>query len=160
MQHRLVDSIDSTSPRCSIWTAVLNKNLNRAFVLFELTATNEISLLDPYESTLGKCCVDPLRPPRFSGPIRVFDQAVMDCIERQFEAVRNAELVKDVVQVILYGLLAYEELFADFFVVKALSDELNDFHLAVAEEWLIAPRTGFGRCRKGIEHFGGRVAIE
>jgi len=66
MQHRLVDSIDSTSPKCSIWTAVLNKNLNRAFVLFELTATNEISLLDPYESTLGKCCVDPLRPPLLS----------------------------------------------------------------------------------------------
>src|SRR6202049_2178735 len=65
-QHRLVDSIDSTSPKCSIWTAVLNQDLNRAFVLFELTATNEISLLDPYERTLGKCCVDPLRPPRLS----------------------------------------------------------------------------------------------
>src|SRR6202049_4655990 len=93
-------------------------------------------------------------------PIRLFDHAVMDCIERQFEAVRNAELVKDVVQVILYGLLANEEFFADFFVVKALSDELNDFHFAVAEEWLITTRTGFGRCRKGIEHLGGRVAIE
>ena len=34
----------------------------------------------------------------------------MDCIESQFEAVGNAELVKDVVQVILYGLLADEEL--------------------------------------------------
>jgi hypothetical protein len=35
--------------------------------LFELTPANEISLLDPYERTLGKCCVDPLRPPDFSG---------------------------------------------------------------------------------------------
>jgi hypothetical protein len=47
--------------------AVLNQNLNRAFVLFELTPTNEISLLDPYEWTLGKCCNDPLRPPDLSG---------------------------------------------------------------------------------------------
>jgi hypothetical protein len=28
---------------------------------------SEISLLDPYERTLGKCCNDPLRPPRFLG---------------------------------------------------------------------------------------------
>ena len=46
--------------------AVLNQNLNRAFVLFELTPANEISLLDPYERTLGKCCIDPLRPPLLS----------------------------------------------------------------------------------------------
>jgi hypothetical protein len=32
-------------------------------------AANEISLLDPYERTLGKCCNDPLRPPDFSGTI-------------------------------------------------------------------------------------------
>jgi hypothetical protein len=29
---------------------------------------NEISLLDTYERILGKCCIDPLRPPRLSGP--------------------------------------------------------------------------------------------
>ena len=65
MQHHLVDSIDSTSPWCSIRTAGLHQNLNRAFVLFELKPANEISLLDPYEWTLAKCCVDPLRPPGF-----------------------------------------------------------------------------------------------
>src|ERR1035437_2809337 len=84
----------------------------------------------------------------------------MDCVERQFEAVGDTELVKDVVQVILYGLLADEELFADFLVVKALSDLLNDFHLAVAEERLFTTRTGFGRCRKGIDDLGGHVAIQ
>ena len=84
----------------------------------------------------------------------------MDCIESQFEAVGHAELVKDAVQVILYGLLANEELFPDFFVVKALSDQLNDFHLAVGEERLSATRTGFGRSRKGLDHLGGHVAIE
>jgi hypothetical protein len=43
----------------------------------------------------------------------------MDCIEHHFEAVGNADLVKDVAQVIFYGVLADEELFADFFVMKA-----------------------------------------
>jgi hypothetical protein len=47
--------------------AVLNQNLNRAFVLSELTPANEISFLDFYKKTLSKCCNDPLRPPRFSG---------------------------------------------------------------------------------------------
>ena len=46
--------------------AVLNQNLNRAFVLFELTPANEISLLDSYKKTLSKCCNDPLRPPLLS----------------------------------------------------------------------------------------------
>ena len=55
-------------------------------------------------------------------PTRFVDQAVMDCVERQFEAVGDTELVKDVVQMILYGLLADEELYADFLVVKALCD--------------------------------------
>jgi len=84
----------------------------------------------------------------------------MDCIEHHFEAVGDTDLVKDVAQVIFYGVLADEELFADFFVLKALSDKLNDFRLAVAEEPFFTTRTGFGRCRKGIDHLGGHVAIE
>jgi hypothetical protein len=47
--------------------AVLNQNLNRAFVLSELAPANEISFLDSYKKTLSKCCNDPLRPPRLSG---------------------------------------------------------------------------------------------
>jgi len=46
--------------------AVLNQNLNRAFVLFELAPTNEFSFLDSYKQTLSKCCFDPLRPPLLS----------------------------------------------------------------------------------------------
>src|ERR1039457_4667749 len=84
----------------------------------------------------------------------------MDCVECQFEAVGDAELVKDVVQVILYGLLTDDEPFADFFVLKALGDELNDFYLAIAEERFFVTRTGFGRCRKGIDDLGGHAAIE
>ena len=51
----------------------------------------------------------------------------MDSIEHQFEAVGDAELVKNVVKVILYGIVADEELLADSFVLKALSDELDNF---------------------------------
>ena len=37
-------------------------------------------------------------------------------------------------------------------------NELNDFHLTVAEEPLFATDTGFGRARKGINHLGGHAA--
>src|ERR1700730_14476049 len=84
----------------------------------------------------------------------------MNCVERQFEAVGNAELVKDVMEVILYGLLANKELFADFLVLKALSDELDDFHLTVAEKRFFTTRTGFGGRRKDTDHLSGHVAIE
>jgi hypothetical protein len=46
---------------------VFNQNLNRALVLFELTPANKISFLDSYKKTLSNCCIDLLRPPRFSG---------------------------------------------------------------------------------------------
>jgi hypothetical protein len=38
-------------------------------VPFESTLANEITLVDSYKKTSSKCCNDPLRPPRFSGPI-------------------------------------------------------------------------------------------
>src|ERR1035437_5079741 len=93
-------------------------------------------------------------------PTRFVDQAVMDSIEHQFEAVGDAELVKNVVKVILYGIVADEELFADSFVLKALSDELDNFQFAIAEKRLFFTRIGFGRCRKGIDDLGGHAAIE
>ena len=52
---------------------------------------------------------------------------MVDGVEGQFEAVGNAELVEDIVEVILYGLLADEELFADFAIAEALRDELRRF---------------------------------
>ena len=39
-------------------------------------------------------------------------------------------------QVIFYGVLADEELFCVYFVLKALSDMLNDLHLVAGEERL------------------------
>jgi hypothetical protein len=82
---------------------------------------------------------------------------MMDCIERQFEAVGDAELVKNVVEVILYGLLADQKSYTAFLVVEALDDELDDFLLAVADERLSA--SGFG-CGEGLDHFGGPAVIE
>jgi len=45
---------------------VLNQNLNRAFVSFELTPAIENSVLDSYKRILSKCCIDRLRPPGLS----------------------------------------------------------------------------------------------
>jgi hypothetical protein len=39
----------------------------QGFAMFELRPTNEISLVDSCKETLSKCCIDPLRPPDFSG---------------------------------------------------------------------------------------------
>ena len=68
----------------------------------------------------------------------------MKGVERQLQAIGDSQLVENVVQMILYGLLADEELLADFLVAEALRDELNDFLLAVAEQRLFAARAGFG----------------
>ena len=87
------------------------------------------------------------------------DPAVMDCIERQFETVGDAEFVKNVVKVILYGLLADEELYTDFVVAKALGYELDDFLLAVADDRLSPTRVGVGG-REGVDHLGRHAVIK
>jgi hypothetical protein len=61
---------------------------------------------------------------------------MMDCVEREFEAVRDSELVKNVMQMVLYGLLADEEFFTNFFVAEALGDMLDYFLFAVGEKRL------------------------
>ena len=76
------------------------------------------------------------------GDLGVIDQAVMDGVKSEFQAIGNAKFVKDVVEVIFYGLLGDEELFADFFVAEALGDQLNDLFFAVAEKRFFAARTG------------------
>ena len=65
----------------------------------------------------------------------------MNRVEGKFQAVGDAELIENIVQVILHGLLADEKLFADFPVAKALRDELHDLFFTVAQQRLIAPRT-------------------
>ena len=88
------------------------------------------------------------------------DQAVVDGVEGEFEAVGDAKLVEDVVQVVFYGLLADEKFFADFLVAETLGDELDDFFFAVAEQRLFAARAGLGGFRERLHDFGGHAVIE
>ena len=81
-------------------------------------------------------------------------------VQGEFEAVGDAELVEDVVEVILHRLLADEELFANFLVAEALGDKLDDFFFAVAQEGLFAARAGIGRFGKGLHDFGGHAIVE
>src|ERR1700674_5301263 len=72
--------------------------------------------------------------------LRLIDQPVVNGVQRQLEAVRHAEFVEDVVQMVFDRLLRDEKLFADFLVAKALRDELHNFLLTVAEQRLFADR--------------------
>jgi hypothetical protein len=92
--------------------------------------------------------------------LRLVDQSVMYRIQREFEAVGDAEFVEDVVEVVLDGLFGDEKFFADFFVAEALGDELDDFFFAVAEQGLFATRAGFAGLREGLHDFGGHAIVE
>ena len=53
----------------------------------------------------GKRCTNP-QTIRFVPLSGLIDQPVVNSVERKFEAVGNAQLVKNIVQVILHGLFA------------------------------------------------------
>jgi hypothetical protein len=72
----------------------------------------------------------------------VINKPVVNGIKSQLQAIGNAQLVKDIMQVIFDGLLGNEELFADFLVAEALRHQLHNFFFAVAEKRLFAARTG------------------
>src|SRR6266481_7426764 len=92
--------------------------------------------------------------------LRLVDQSVVDGVQREFEAVGDAELVENVVEMILDGLLGDEKFFADFFVAESLGDELHDFFFAVAEQGFFAARPGFGGLRKRFHDLRGHAVIE
>jgi hypothetical protein len=92
--------------------------------------------------------------------LRLVDQSVMYRIQREFEAVGDAEFVEDVVQMVFDGLLGDEKFLADFLVAEALGDELDDFFFAVAEQGLFAARAGFAGLRKRFHDFGGHAIVE
>ena len=54
-------------------------------------------------------------------------QTLVDGVERQFQTVGNAQLVEDVVQVVLYRLLTDEHLLGHFLVLVTLGDQRHDF---------------------------------
>src|SRR5216684_1642152 len=81
-------------------------------------------------------------------------------VQRQFEAVGDAEFIEDVVQMVLDGLLGDEKFFTDFLVAEALRDELNNFFFAVAKQRFFATRPGFAGLRERLHDFGGHAVVE
>ena len=81
---------------------------------------------------------------RFFAESGLINQAMVNGVQREFEAVRNAELIENVVKMIFYGLLTDEKFFADFLVTISLRDQLYNFLFTIAEQRLLAPRTTVG----------------
>src|SRR5271165_2721759 len=92
--------------------------------------------------------------------LRLVDQAMMDRVEGQLQAVGNSQLVEDVVQVVLYGLLRDEELLADFLIAKTLRHQLHDFLFTIREEWLLSTRSRLRRLRESFHNLGGHAIVE
>src|SRR5262249_11891950 len=86
-------------------------------------------------------------------------QVMVHGVQSEFKPVGEAELVEDVTQMVLYGLLANKEFFTNFFVAEALGDMLDYFHFAVAEKRLFAGPPGFrrGEC---LHDLGGHVVVQ
>jgi hypothetical protein len=92
--------------------------------------------------------------------LRLVYKPVVNRVQRELEAVGDAEFIEDVVEMVLDGLLGDEKFFADLFVAEALGDELDDFLFAVAEQRLFAARAGFAGLREGFHDFGGHTIVE
>src|SRR6185312_5183265 len=74
------------------------------------------------------------RPPRPSHPgLRVVVQFVVDGVKRQFQPVGNAELIENIVQMILDRLLADEQTLGHVFVLETLRDQSHNFALPRAQ---------------------------
>src|SRR5208282_5677588 len=94
------------------------------------------------------------------GGLGLIDEAVVNGVEGELETVGHAELIENVVEVILYGLFADEELFANLAIAKALRDQLDDFLLAVAQERLFTALTGFSGFLEGVDDLGSHAIVE
>src|SRR6267142_2573083 len=92
--------------------------------------------------------------------LRLVDQSMVDGVQREFEAVGDAELVENIVEMVLDGLFGDEKFFADFLVAESLGDELHNFFFAVAEQRLFAARPGFRGLRKRLHDLGGHAIVE
>src|SRR6266478_3584231 len=68
--------------RAPISKAVLNQNLNRAVFSFNQRSRMNLAFETPADTSSAECCVDPLRPPRFSGleDLPVSELAVLSSI--------------------------------------------------------------------------------
>src|ERR1700730_15569658 len=61
---------------------------------------------------------------------------------------------------ILHGLLADEQLFADFLVAEPLTDQLDDLVFAMAEEGFFTARAGLRGFGEGLHDLGGHAVVE
>src|SRR5450755_285143 len=68
----------------------------------------------------------------------VVDKPVVDGVQRELQAIRDAQLVEDVVQVIFYRLLGNKKFLADFLVAEALRHQLDNLFFAIAQQRLFA----------------------
>ena len=57
----------------------------------------------------------------------------MNGVERQFQTVRNTQLVKDVVQMVFHRLLTDKHPLGHFLVLEPLRDQHDDLFLALAQ---------------------------
>jgi len=57
----------------------------------------------------------------------------VDGVKREFQAVGDAQLIEDVVQMVLHRLLADKHLLGHFFVLETLRHQGDDFAFALAE---------------------------
>ena len=88
------------------------------------------------------------------------NQAVMDRVQSQFQAVGHTELVEDVVEMVLHRLFGNEELFANLLVAETLGHELHDFLFAVAKKRLFTTRPGLGRLGESLHDFSRHTIVE
>src|ERR1700735_464462 len=65
--------------------------------------------------------------------LSLINQPVVNRVERQFQAIRNAQLVENIVQVVLHRLLADEQFLADLAIAETLRHQLYDFFFAVTQ---------------------------
>src|SRR5260370_8716521 len=73
----------------------------------------------------GRSLHNPLSPIKTEMQLRLIDQAMVNGIQRQLEAVGDAELVKDILQVVLDGLFGDKTLFANFLVSETPAHHIN-----------------------------------
>src|SRR5271165_3903265 len=69
-------------------------------------------------------------------------ETLMDRVQRQFEAIRYAEFVEDIVQMVFHRLLTDEHLLGHFLILVALRDKLNDLAFPGAERRPLTRLTG------------------
>jgi len=73
-----------------------------------------------------------------AGDSGLVNQAMVNGVEGQFQAIGNTELVENIVEVIFHRLFADEQFFAYFAIAKSLRDKLHDFFFAITEQGLLA----------------------